>query len=511
MTSLEIVRLDTQPNGSVPSSPNKLDTNQSRKSLSINVAANNRLSSYSNTSNNIHEIPISIIKSPSFNNQLEMKNDISSQKSPNLSISLLNSKEKNNLDNSFQDSEFVDNGSSQMSGTLRFNKYGFAQVVNETNINTLKSNDKNDSQNNVNNNNNSNQDDTISNSNIVVTNLKDYLQNADVEMFSENIPIKVIQSRELKWVEMLNNFNEWMKKRFDKIKSRCRKGIPQSMRSKAWMHLTGAILLKKQKPDYYQECLTNPNNLDISKYVEDIKKDLHRQFPNHEIFMKKEGRQSLYNVLKAYAVHNKEVGYCQAQGPIAALLLMHMAEEDSFWMLVRISDTYLNEYFKPGLEKVQIDGHALFYLFKKENQVAHKLLKQQSIDPILYMTEWFMCIYARTLPWCTVLRVWDMFFCEGIKVLYRVGLYLMQTAFSDKQKLEKCQQQGMYETLNLLKNLQVESLTEHNLVKKSCMIKITEQDLNKAFEKSKVEFIKQTQELQANRKQPPDYKNPKKK
>lgn len=32
------------------------------------------------------------------------------------------------------------------------------------------------------------------------------------------------------------------------------------------------------------------------------------------------------------------------------------------------------------------------------------------------MTEWFMCIFARTLPWASVLRVWDMFFCEGISI-----------------------------------------------------------------------------------------------
>lgn len=25
-----------------------------------------------------------------------------------------------------------------------------------------------------------------------------------------------------------------------------------------------------------------------------------------------------------------------------------------------------------------------------------------------------MCIFARTLPWASVLRVWDMFFCEGV-------------------------------------------------------------------------------------------------
>ena len=174
-----------------------------------------------------------------------------------------------------------------------------------------------------------------------ITNLKDYLQNTDVEEFSEKIPIKVIQLRELKWVDMLGHFDDWMGKRYKKIRSRARKGIPQSMRAKSWMHLTGAFLLKAKNTSYYQACLDNEKKVDIARYIEDIKKDLHRQFPSHEMFMKKEGRQMLYNVLRAYAVHNREVGYCQAQGPIAALLLMHMPEEDAFWMLIRISDFYL--------------------------------------------------------------------------------------------------------------------------------------------------------------------------
>jgi len=35
------------------------------------------------------------------------------------------------------------------------------------------------------------------------------------------------------------------------------------------------------------------------------------------------------------------------------------------------------------------------------------------IDGPLFMLEWFMCIYARDLPFTTVLRIWDIFFCEG--------------------------------------------------------------------------------------------------
>ena len=45
--------------------------------------------------------------------------------------------------------------------------------------------------------------------------------------------------------------------------------------------------------------------------------------------------------------------------------------------------------------------------------MAYRHLKKFKIDPILYMTEWFMCVFSRTLPWSCVLRVWDMFFCEG--------------------------------------------------------------------------------------------------
>jgi hypothetical protein len=96
-------------------------------------------------------------------------------------------------------------------------------------------------------------------------NLKDYLQNSDVEQFSEHTPIKVIRERERKWMEMLSNYDEWMRKRFKKVRSRCRKGIPQSMRSKAWMYLTGAILAKERRPNYYVECLENKSNVDITR------------------------------------------------------------------------------------------------------------------------------------------------------------------------------------------------------------------------------------------------------
>lgn len=53
------------------------------------------------------------------------------------------------------------------------------------------------------------------------------------------------------------------------------------------------------------------------------------------------------------------------------------------------------------------------------------LKKKHRVEPVLYMVEWFMCIFCRTLPWPTVLRVWDMFFCEGYYMRVLTSLYLM--------------------------------------------------------------------------------------
>lgn len=60
-------------------------------------------------------------------------------------------------------------------------------------------------------------------------------------------------------------------------------------------------------------------------------------------------QKELFNVLKAYTILKPEVGYCQAQAPIAAFLLMHMPGEQAFWCFVAICDDYLSDYYCPGM------------------------------------------------------------------------------------------------------------------------------------------------------------------
>lgn len=149
-------------------------------------------------------------------------------------------------------------------------------------------------------------------------------------------PAQII-ARERKWLHMTNSWNEYMAKNYKKIRERCRKGIPDSMRQRAWTYLSGAYLLYEKHPKMYKDLLKEPVN-DI--IIDDIRKDQHRQFPQHEMFLdgEKPGQIEFVNILKAYAVLNPKVGYCQAQAPIAAFLLMHMPAEQAFWCFVSVCD-----------------------------------------------------------------------------------------------------------------------------------------------------------------------------
>ncbi|KAM9307359.1 TBC1 domain family member 10A-like [Pholidichthys leucotaenia] len=293
---------------------------------------------------------------------------------------------------------------------------------------------------------------------------------------AEQVSIAVLRQREAKWLDMLNNWDKWMAKKHKKVKERCQKGIPPSLRGRAWLYLTGGKVKREQNRGKFQELDDQPGD---PQWVDVIERDLHRQFPFHEMFAARggHGQQDLFRVLKAYSLHRPDEGYCQAQAPIAALLLMHMPAEDAFWALVQICEKYLPGYYSTGLEAIQLDGEILFALLRRVSPVAHRHLKKHKIEPSLYMTEWFMCAFSRTLPWASVLRVWDMFLCEGVKILFRVGLVLLKCTLGSQEKLKSCH--GLYETMEVLRDIKPQYMQEAFLVQEVVESPVSERDIEK--------------------------------
>lgn len=69
--------------------------------------------------------------------------------------------------------------------------------------------------------------------------------------------------------------------------------------------------------------------------IRQIDLDVNRTYRDHIMFRERYGlkQQALFNILGAYSVYNREIGYCQGMSQIAALLLMYLNEEDAFWAL----------------------------------------------------------------------------------------------------------------------------------------------------------------------------------
>jgi TBC1 domain-containing protein 4 len=67
------------------------------------------------------------------------------------------------------------------------------------------------------------------------------------------------------------------------------------------------------------------------------------------------GQLSLFNLLKAYSVQDKEVGYCQGLSFVAGILLMHMDENQAFDTMCHLMyDLNLRKLYKSDMQELQV-------------------------------------------------------------------------------------------------------------------------------------------------------------
>ncbi|KAK3318823.1 hypothetical protein B0H66DRAFT_475418 [Apodospora peruviana] len=220
--------------------------------------------------------------------------------------------------------------------------------------------------------------------------------------------------------------------------------------------------------------------------VEDIEKDLHRTFPDNVRFKpprtatapgddghpSSQGSPwpsqsssepkiigSLRRVLHAFALYNPRIGYCQSLNFLAGMLLLFVeTEEQSFWLLNIITRVYLPGTHEMSLEGSKVDLGVLMLALKDSLPNVWKQIGGDEAEPgsgkksrtkrgrdksagaqvasdpnrlpaiTLCMTAWFMSCFIGTLPTETVLRVWDVFFYEGSRTLFRIALTIFKLA-----------------------------------------------------------------------------------
>ena len=300
-----------------------------------------------------------------------------------------------------------------------------------------------------------------------------------------------INARMEKWNYMIENYQEFITKKFNKLKERTRKGVPDSLRSYVWQ-------LFAEKDKYYEK--------DIFQKLESIKikeeldtviiKDLDRTYPNCQLSKEKygNGQRKLYKVLSNYSKYNTATGYVQGMGFIAAVFLTYMDEESSFFMLHSLMKKYeLEGFYLPGFPELKKTFYILLNLEKKFIPKIYELFKKEGMIPSMYASEWFICLFSRNLEFQNLVRIFDVFLLEGYKVIYRFSLAFLKLKENEFLK-GKDGLASIMQTINqCLENVDIE-----NLFKIAFGFSLSRKDLDKLgkeYDKIKDnqndEFVKQ--------------------
>ncbi|XP_043195541.1 ecotropic viral integration site 5 ortholog-like isoform X1 [Amphibalanus amphitrite] len=229
------------------------------------------------------------------------------------------------------------------------------------------------------------------------------------------------------WGRIVNEWDLHWKKKQQQVKDLVRKGIPHHFRGIVWQLLCGAH--NSPVKAKYAEFIKATSACEKS-----IRRDIARTYPEHDFFKEKNGmgQESLFNVMKAYSLHDREVGYCQGTAFIVGLLLMQMPEEESFAVLVKLMEDYrMREMFKPSMSELGVCIYQLEVLVQEQLPELHGHFASQSFHTSMYASSWFLTLFTTALPLPLASRVMDWFLSDGMEVIFRLAVAVLTVGKTD--------------------------------------------------------------------------------
>ncbi|KAG2188702.1 hypothetical protein INT44_003841, partial [Umbelopsis vinacea] len=168
-----------------------------------------------------------------------------------------------------------------------------------------------------------------------------------------------------------------------------------------------------------------------SSHERQIDLDIPRTMRDHIMLRERYGfgQRVLFNVLRAFASYDEEVGYCQGMSNVVATLVMYFEEEKTFTMLVHMfQKCNLHNLFIQGFPALVESFYIQERLLEQHLPKVSKHMKNNDITSSSYATRWYITLFTGGIVnYHTLLRIWDVLQMCGFDVLYYVALALMKT------------------------------------------------------------------------------------
>ncbi|TQV93385.1 GTPase activating protein [Cordyceps javanica] len=204
-----------------------------------------------------------------------------------------------------------------------------------------------------------------------------------------------------------------------------RVGLPNRLRGEMWELTSGSLYLRLESPTLYADTLAKFQGQE-SLAIDEIEKDLNRSLPEYPGFQSEDGIGRLRRVLTAYSWVNTDVGYCQAMNIVVAALLIYMSESQAFFLLSALCDRLVPGYYSTTMYGTLLDQKVFESLVERTMPVLWEHLVKSDVQLSVVSLPWFLSLYINSMPLVFAFRVLDVFFVEGPKVLFQVGLAILR-------------------------------------------------------------------------------------
>ena len=235
------------------------------------------------------------------------------------------------------------------------------------------------------------------------------------------------------------------------FESRVFKSPPLIFRWLSWLIMSGIPINRPYI--YYYNLLT----YDLNEESEiQIQKDLNRTIES-KYFNIENFKESLYRILKAISILDKEMSYVQGINFIVGFLLVisNRNENDTFYFIMALfSYTFA---FKFGIRGFYLENFPLVHScikifenrFKKYFLNVFNHFEKIGVPYICWISPWMQMIYVNVFPNKELLRIWDCFFCIGIPFLISLGLSIVELIEKDVLEINDFSQiQEFFKLLN---------------------------------------------------------------
>lgn len=201
---------------------------------------------------------------------------------------------------------------------------------------------------------------------------------------------------------------------------------PQERR-KVWLF---AGFLPDNARENYEKLLFASNSSEYPDYFfKMIELDVFRTWigPDLQEPQKNALIKQLRNILRAYAVRNPYIGYCQGFNFIVAEFLgLGFAEEEVFWLLVFVLEVMLPLDFYTSMLGILVDQKLFLEILKLEFPEIVDKFHEFSLDCSFFTLQWFVCLFSGACNKIVFEIIWDHLFAFGAVYLLRSGVALLE-------------------------------------------------------------------------------------